>query len=61
MLADVSCPKSTLLHLLRCDHNELVSNRRLRLKQSGCDHTKDVVVFCGELPYSHNRKNIFIP
>ena len=53
VLADVSCPKSTLLHLLRCDHNELV-NRHLRL-QSGCDHTKDVVIFCGEFSYSHNN------
>ena len=48
VLADVSCPKSTLLHLLRCDHSELVNRRHLRL-QDGCDHMKDVVVFCGEL------------
>ena len=49
VLADVSCPKSTLLHLLRCDHDELVNRPNL---QNGCDHTKDVVVYCGE--FSHN-------
>lgn len=57
VLADVSCPKSTLLHLLRCDHNELV-NRHLRL-QNGCNHTKDVVVFCGEFSYSHNSYTLY--
>ena len=57
MLADVSCPKSTLLHLLRCDHNDLV-NRHLRL-QNGCDHTKDVVVYCGEFSsYNYSRNTI---
>lgn len=60
VLADVSCPKSTLLHLLRCDHDELVNRPNLHHLQNGCDHTKDVVVFCGEFSYSHNLHQLLI-
>lgn len=45
-LTDVNCHKSTLLHLMRCSFNE-PGNSDIQ-QQSGCDHTKDVVVYCGE-------------
>lgn len=45
-LTDVNCARSTHLHLLRCDHIETVNNSGI---EYGCDHTKDVVVYCGEL------------
>ena len=44
ILTDVSCSTSNHLHLLRCDHIESESSDM----EYGCDHTKDVVVYCGE-------------
>ena len=45
VLSDVKCYQSTHLHLLRCDHNEPDNNET---DEYSCDHTNDVVVYCGE-------------
>lgn len=46
VLADVKCSHSSHLHLLRCNHNEPDNGG---VKYGCSDHSKDVVVYCGEL------------
>ena len=53
-LTDINCARSTHLHLLRCDHIETVDSSGI---EYGCDHTKDVVVYCGEFSLASAQLN----